>query len=199
MLLIADEVVTGFGRSGAWSGCRLTGVKPDMMCLAKAITSGYFPMGAALISGAVAEVFESNKDNFGSIGHGYTYSGHPVGCAAALAALAETRRLDLAANAAARGIELQAGLQALAKKHASVGDARGIGLMGALELVSDRTRKTPADKSTMSKAADATYAADVMIRVSGNTIILSPPLIITSRDVKTILAGLDAGLSAIAA
>jgi adenosylmethionine-8-amino-7-oxononanoate aminotransferase len=199
ILLIADEVVTGFGRTGAWSGSRLWGVKPDFMTLAKAITSGYFPLGATMISAKVAEAFEADKTSFGSIGHGYTYSGHPVGCAAAVAALAETKRLNLADNAAKRGIELGKALEALKAKHALVGDVRYQGLMAALELVSDRKEKKPADKRTMTKVADAAYEAGVMLRVSGNAIIMSPPLIITAGDVAKIAEAIDAGLMAAAA
>lgn len=196
VLLIADEVVTGFGRTGAWSGSRAWGVQPDMMCLAKAITSGYFPLGATMISERIAGEFESNKDSFGAIGHGYTYSGHPVGCAAALAAIEVTLKLGVNENAAARGTELLKGLDGLKARHALVGDVRGKGLMACLEVVSDRPKKTPAVKDVMNRIADGAYAAGVMIRVSGNNIILSPPLIVTARDVSTIVEGLDAGLRA---
>lgn len=195
ILLIADEVVTGFGRTGAWSGSRLWGVKPDMMTIAKAITSGYFPLGATLISQKVADVFEADRTSFGAIGHGYTYSGHPVGCAAGLAALAETKRLNLAGNAAARGEELAAVLADLKARFDVVGDVRSKGLMAALELVSDRASKKPLDKKVMAAVADGAYEAGIMIRVSGNNIILSPPLVITSSDVATIAEGLAAGLS----
>ncbi|WP_322417319.1 aminotransferase class III-fold pyridoxal phosphate-dependent enzyme [Mesorhizobium huakuii] len=195
ILLIADEVVTGFGRTGAWSGSRLTEVKPDFMTIAKAITSGYFPLGATLIGAKVADVFEADKTSFGSIGHGYTYSGHPVGCAAGLAALAETKRLRLNENAAARGVELGAVLEGLKAKHAIVGDVRYKGLMAALELVSDRATKKPTDKKTMAVVSEAAYEAGVMLRVSGNNIILSPPLIISAADVAKIGEALDAGLS----
>lgn len=196
ILMISDEVVTGFGRTGAWSGARLWGVKPDMMTIAKAITSGYFPLGATLIGETMAEVFESDKSGTASIGHGYTYSGHPVGCAAGIAALAETRRLKLNENAAARGEELIAALQALQAKHPIVGDVRGKGLMMALELVEDRATKKPLDKARLAVIAETAYNAGVMIRVSGNNIILSPPLILTAADVATIAKALDAGLSA---
>ena len=94
ILLIADEVITGFGRSGGWTGSRLWGVKPDMMCIAKAITNGYFPFGAVMIGEKMTEAFESNEDTFGSIGHGYTYSAHPVGAAAALACVPEITRFE---------------------------------------------------------------------------------------------------------
>ncbi|MGG6894338.1 aspartate aminotransferase family protein [Rhizobium sp. BR 315] len=196
ILLIADEVITAFGRTGAWTGSRLWGVKPDMMSTAKAITNGYFPFGAVMISDKVAEVFESNKNSVGNIGHGYTYSGHPVGAAAALATLKETKRLDVAFNAAARGEELLAGLKALQNKHELIGDVRGKGLMCALELVSDRAKKSAAAKDVVQKVHDATYDAGVMVRTSGANVIMSPPLIVTAADVQTILTALDAGLSA---
>lgn len=197
ILLIADEVVTGFGRAGAWSGSRLWGVQPDMMCIAKAITSGYFPLGAALIGTKVAEAFEADKTTFGNIGTGYTYSGHPVGCAAGIAALAETRRLNLAENARLRGEELLAGLKRLQDKHQVVGDVRGKGLMVALELVSDRATKKAADKKLMGQVADTAFAQGIMIRISGPNIILSPPLILKAEEVDTILGALDVALGSV--
>lgn len=196
ILLIADEVITAFGRTGAWTGSRLWGVKPDLMSTAKAITNGYYPFGAVMISDKVAEAFESNRTAAGSIGHGYTYSGHPVGAAAALATLKETKRLDVAINAGARGEELMAGLMALKASHELIGDVRGKGLMCALELVSDREKKSPAAKDVVQKVQDAAYEAGVMVRTSGPNVILSPPLVITAADVTRILSALDAGLRA---
>jgi putrescine---pyruvate transaminase len=196
ILLIADEVITAFGRTGAWTGSRLWNVKPDMMCLAKAITNGYFPFGATMINGKVADVFESDKTTFGNIAHGYTYSAHPVGAAAALACVPLLTKLNVAENAAARGAELFSALQMLKDRHEMVGDVRGIGLMLAIEMVSDRTAKTPCSKATAQKVQDVTYDNGVIIRISGNNIILSPPLVITKNDVKAISTALDAGLSA---
>ena len=196
ILLIADEVITAFGRTGGWSGSRLWGVQPDMMCTAKAITNGYYPFGAVLIHDRMTQAFESSKSALASIAHGYTYSGHPVGAAAALAALSEMQRLNVAANAAARGEELLAGLQGLKARHGLIGDVRGKGLMCALDLVSDRGAKTPAAKDTVAKVYETSYANGAMVRTSGANIILSPPLIVTAEDVRTILAALDAGLSA---
>lgn len=197
ILLIADEVITAFGRTGAWCGSRLWGVKPDMMATAKAITNAYYPFGAVLINAKIAEVFESNRDTFGAIGHGYTYSGHPVGCAAALATLAETKRLNLAANAAIRGQELQAGLQGLAEQYSLIGNVRGVGLMACLDLVADRASKKPADKNSVERVAETAYQQGVIVRTSGNNIILSPPLIISAEDVQLILKALDKGFAAI--
>lgn len=196
ILLIADEVITAFGRTGAWTGSRLWNVKPDLMSTAKAITNGYYPFGAVMISDRIAEAFESNRNAVGSIGHGYTYSGHPVGAAAALATLKETRRLDVAANAGARGTELMAGLKALQGKHELIGDVRGQGLMCALELVSDRKAKTAAAKDVLQRVQDGAYEAGVMVRTSGANIIVSPPLVVTADDVNRILTALDAGLTA---
>ena len=142
--MIADEVITAFGRTGAWTGSRLWGVQPDLACTAKAITNGYFPFGAVMMAEAFAQVFEADDTGRAMVGHGYTYSGHPVGAAAALACLAETLRLDVRVNAAARGAELHQGLLALQSRHAVIGDVRGgHGLMLALELVADRATKSP--------------------------------------------------------
>lgn len=197
ILLIADEVITAFGRSGSWSGSRHWGVKPDFMCTAKAITNGYFPFGAVMIADHVAEVFEKDETGRAAIGHGYTYSGHPVGAAAALACLAETKRLDVASNAAARGQELHDGLLALSAEHDMIGDVRGgHGLMCAIELVSDPVTKASIDKTTIGKIQEVTYQSGAMVRVSGPNIILSPPLVLTSDDVGTILSALRAGFAA---
>ena len=198
ILLIADEVITAFGRTGAWTGSRLYNVKPDMMCLAKAITNGYFPFGACMLNEKIVSMFENDKTTFGNIGHGYTYSAHPVGAAAALACIPEMARLNVADNAAARGAELISAAEGLKAKHELVGDVRGKGLMVALEIVSDRSKKSPGAKDTMQKIFDATYAEGVMIRISGNTIILSPPLIITAGDIAKIVAAIDVGLTAAA-
>jgi adenosylmethionine-8-amino-7-oxononanoate aminotransferase len=198
ILLIADEVITAFGRTGAWTGSRLWGVKPDFTCTAKAITNAYFPFGAVMIAENVAEVFEKDESGKAAIGHGYTYSGHPVGAAAALACLAETQRLNVKDNAAARGDELFAGLKALMAKHEVIGDVRGgHGLMNAIELVADRDSKKPADKAVPAKVQARAYEEGAMVRVSGNNIILSPPLVLTSADVGVILSALDAGFSAL--
>lgn len=200
VLLIADEVITAFGRTGAWSGSRLWGVQPDMMATAKAVTNAFFPFGATMLSSKVVDVFESNSDARGVIGHGYTNSGHPVGSAAALACLAETKRLNVIDNATARGDQMFAGVQALMAKHNLIGDVRGgKGLMTSLEIVSDHAAKTPAAPALMDKLQKAAYDDGAMVRTSGHNIILSPPLIITEAECTKVLAALDTGLSAAAA
>ena len=196
ILLITDEVITAYGRTGAWSGARLWGIKPDMMATAKAITNGYFPFGAVMMGEKMVEVFENNPN--AKIGHGYTYSGHPVGAAAALACLKETKRLNVVENAAARGTQLFEGCKALMDKYDLIGDVRGgHGLMTAMEMVSDRTTKKPIDADTAAIVQEATYRAGAMVRISGPNLILSPPLVITEHDATTMLAAIDAGFAAV--
>lgn len=196
ILLIADEVITAFGRTGTETGSRHWGVQPDFACTAKAITNGYFPFGAVMIHERVAEVFEGGGSN-ASVDTGYTYSGHPVGAAAAIATMEETMRIKPWQNAGPRGAELKAGLEKLANTYDVIGDVRGEGLMVAMEFVSDRATKAPAGGDVSARFQKAAYAAGTMIRVSGANAIFSPPLTITAEHVKTILASTEAGLKAI--
>ncbi|MEM7041762.1 MAG: aminotransferase class III-fold pyridoxal phosphate-dependent enzyme [Pseudomonadota bacterium] len=197
ILMIADEVITGFGRTGDWSGSRHWSVAPDIMCLAKAITNGYFPFGATLLSGSVAEVFEKAGGD-GFIGHGYTYSAHPVGAAGALACLAETKRLQVKDNAAARGTQIYEGLLELQTRHELIGDVRGgHGLMTAIELVSDRSAKAAVSPEIALKVQKLAYENGAMLRASGPTIIISPPLIISKWDADVIIGAIDKALSSV--
>ena len=196
ILLIADEVITAFGRTGSWSGSRHWGVKPDFACTAKAITNGYFPFGAVMMSEKIAALFEHDETGKAAIGHGYTYSGHPVGAAAALACLAETRRLDVPLNAAKRGTQMYEGCLRLQAKYDLVGDVRGgHGLMTALELVSNRETKAPPAKPVPLALQAAAYENGAMVRVSGANVILSPALVISESEVETILSALDKGFA----
>jgi len=197
ILMISDEVITGFGRTGDWSGARHWGVQPDMMTTAKGITSGYFPVGACMVGDKVADVFENDQTGEAGIFHGYTYSAHPVGSAAVIATLAETTRLDLKSNAAARGTQLFEGVKKLAEKYDIIGDVRGgHGLMTGIELVSDAAAKTPMDMATMKKIHEATYQAGSMVRLGAHNILMSPPLTISEGEVNTILSALDTGFAA---
>ncbi len=200
ILLIADEVITGFGRTGAWSGSRLWGVRPDMMCTAKAITTGYFPFGATMIGEKVADVFENDETAAGMIGSGYTYSGHPVGAAAAVACLHETKRLNVVENASARGTQLFEGVARLKEKHEIVGDVRGgHGLMTSMEFVADRATKTPAAKPVVETIFKEIYARGVMVRISGPNLMMSPPLVLSEAEAAKIIDAIDDALSAQAA
>ena len=197
ILMIADEVITGFGRTGDWSGSRHWGVQPDFMCTAKAITNGYYPFGACMIANHVAEAFEKAGAE-GFVGHGYTYTAHPVGAAAAIACLKETERLDVRTNATARGTQMFEGAKRLMAKHNAIGDVRGgHGLMTALEFVKDRDTKEPMDPSFGQSVQKVAYEKGAMLRVSGPNVLLSPPLVISEADVDVILDAIDAGLTAV--
>ena len=197
ILLIADEVITAYGRTGAWSGSRLWEVQSDMMCTAKAITNGYFPFGAVMLNQKIAEVFESDTTGQASIGSGYTYSGHPVGAAAAIACVKETLRLKVNENAAVRGIQIFDGVKRLAEKYEIIGDVRGgHGLMTALEITSDRTTKAAPKKDKVNAIYNAIYQNGVMVRVSGPNVILSPPLIISEKETAMIIDAIDVAMAA---
>ncbi|WP_317056136.1 aminotransferase class III-fold pyridoxal phosphate-dependent enzyme [Roseovarius rhodophyticola] len=196
ILLISDEVICGFGRTGDWTGARHWGVKPDMMTVAKGITSAYFPVGGVLVGDKVADVFESAGSD-GAIWTGYTYSAHPVGAAAVVACLSETLRLDTKTNAASRGAQLFEGVQKLMEKYDIIGDVRGgHGLMTGIELVSDQSSKTPMDMDTIKRVHQATYEAGAMVRIGGNNLLMSPPLIITEAEIDRVLTALDTGFAA---
>jgi len=143
VLLIADEVVTGFGRTGHWFGTRLWGVKADLWCLAKGISSGYVPLGATAVNARVADAFVEGDPALGSMAHGYTYSGHPVAAAAALATLDVLDKEDVVGNAARQGEHLLQRLREIGARSRLVGDVRGVGLMACLELVADKATRKP--------------------------------------------------------
>jgi len=183
VLLISDEVVTGFGRIGALCGACAFGVAPDMMAMAKGINSGYVPLGATLLNERVASAFEQPGVP-AALMHGYTYSGHALACAAANANLDIVANEDLAGNAARVGALLNARLPEF-MRYPHVGDVRGLGLMSALELVADRSGKAPLMVATpyVQALVGAARSEGAIIRVQGNRLILSPPLVFTAADV----------------
>ncbi len=197
VLLIADEIVTGFGRSGSMFGSRLWGVAPDIMCLAKGISSGYVPLGATVVNQRVADAFAANADFGGAIMHGYTYSGHPVACAAAIANLKIVRDENLPGNAAAQGEYLLAKLKPFVDKYAAVGEVRGKGLMVALDLVVDKATREPVDPmgGYANRVAEIARENGVLVRPVGTKIILSPPLVIQQPQLDAIVSALDAGFA----
>jgi adenosylmethionine-8-amino-7-oxononanoate aminotransferase len=200
VLLIADEVVTGFGRAGAMFGTRLWGVKADIWCLAKGISSGYVPLGATALSSKVAAPFLAEGGQ-GTVGHGYTYSGHPVAAAAALATLDEIERLDVPGNAARVGAYFQHRLAALEPRCRFVGDVRGRGLMACIEMVADKaTRATlPRSSDLPQRVAREAYQRGAMVRISGPNMILSPPLVITREEIDHLVDILEASFDAVQA
>jgi PLP-dependent transaminase len=180
VLLILDEVVTGFGRTGEWFGAdNWGGLRPDMTVCAKGLTSGYFPLGAVLVSEGVHAMLEGQ-----AFRHGFTYNGHPTGCAVALENLAIIEREALVERARELGAHLLAGLKELESLDA-VAEARGFGMMAGLELrVEDAT-----------ELADRIRAAGVIVRASGQKLVMSPPLVIERGEIDTIIEVLRRELS----
>ena len=199
VLLIADEVVTGFGRTGHLFGTRLWGVKADFWCLAKGISSGYVPLGATAISSKVAEAFDSTDASISTITHGYTYSGHPVAAAAALATLEVLEREDVVGHAAREGAYLNERLREIGKRSGLIGDVRGVGLMACIEMLGDKGSKAPRPRGAkvVTDVAREAYRRGAMVRTSGANIILSPALTIECSQVDLICDVLEASFDAI--
>jgi adenosylmethionine-8-amino-7-oxononanoate aminotransferase len=193
VLLIADEVVTGFGRTGNWFGTRLWGVQADLWCLAKGLSSGYLPLGATAMHAKVADVFLGSEASAGSVAHGYTYSGHPAAAAAALATLDILESEDVVGNAARQGEHLMQRLRALASRSGLIGDVRGIGLMVCLELVADQATKKPLPRGAkeINQVARSAYRRGAMVRTSGPNIILSPALTIDRAEIDHLCDALE--------
>jgi adenosylmethionine-8-amino-7-oxononanoate aminotransferase len=198
VLLIADEVITGLGRSGSLFGSRGWGVKPDIMCLAKGISSGYVPLSATLVNDRVAKAWERDAGFTSVYMHGYTYSGHPVSCAAGLAAIDLVLKENLAENAAVVGDYFMGKLLELKDKHRAIGDVRGKGLMLAVELVKDRATKEPfgPEDSYPGAISESCVSNGVMIRTIVNKLIISPPLTFTTEHVDEVIRVLDQAFTA---
>lgn len=200
ILLIADEVMTGFGRTGAWFAVDHWGVVPDIMTLAKGLTGVYVPLGAAIVRAGIGDHF---KDHFFS--HGATYAGHALGCAAALEVLAIYQEDRLVENAIVLGDYLMESAQVLQEKHPCIGDVRGKGLFVGLELVKNRSTKEPmvsaAGKTQPGPNPKLAVAKKLnelgMIAMAanpGSVLALAPPLCITKAEIDEGIAKLDIAL-----
>ncbi len=194
VLLIADEVVTGFGRAGTLFWTRLWGVNADLWCLAKGISSGYVPLGATAVGQKVAQVFDADVSGAGQIAHGYTYSAHPVAAAAALATLKLLVERDVPGHVSRVSGPFQSRLRGLTQRHACVGDVRGHGLMLGIEMVADPLTRAPLPRSSdlPARVARAAYRRGLMVRVSGANLILSPPLVISEAELEFLCETLEA-------
>jgi len=200
VLLIADEVICGFGRTGNMFGCQTYGIEPDMMIAAKALSSSYLPISAVLLSDPVYQGIADNSAKIGTLGHGYTYGGHPVSAAVALETLKIYEERDIVSHVRAVGPRLQKGLRRLAD-HPLVGEVRGTGLIAAVELVADRETRAPFDPPGQVGAALAARAQahGLIIRNLADTLAFSPPLIITEAQIDTLLERFAAALDETAA
>jgi len=197
VLLIADEVITGFGRTGSWFGLTRYGIEPDILSFAKGITSGYLPLGGIAVSDAIARAIHDAPPEDRWM-HAYTYSGHPTCCAVALRNLDIIEREGLVERAAVMGALLRNGLAAL-DRFEIVGEVRGCGLMAAVELVADRATKQPF--SPQAKAGERVRreleARGVFTRARGDVILLSPPLVIRNDQVERIVDAVGGALAAV--
>ena len=199
VLMIADEVMTGWGRTGKWFAVDHWGVQPDILVTAKGITSAYVPLGLCATTTKIAAHFDDHY-----FAHGHTYEAHPMTLAPAVATIREMQRLGLVERANKIGAYLGEKLKALAAKHPSIGDVRGIGLFWAVELVKDKQTKQPfntmRDKVEGKSLVVDQVAAEAMKRgVSVQSwvshFVIAPPLIITEAEVDAGVAALDAGLA----
>jgi 4-aminobutyrate---pyruvate transaminase len=184
VLLIVDEVFNGFGRTGKLFGSNHWSIEPDLMVVSKGLTSGYVPLSAAIATRSVFEAFWGKPEL--ALQHGGTYSGHPVGCAAALANLGILAREQLVDRAREQGAALRRGLDALAERP-FVGNVSGIGLLLSVELVVDRRSKRPAPPAIGHFLRQRMIERGVIVRCAYNTIYFHPPLVIGETELREIL------------
>jgi taurine--2-oxoglutarate transaminase len=199
ILLICDEVMAGFGRTGRWFACENWDVVPDILCVAKGINSGYVPLGAMIVSEPIAEWV---RDKY--FAGGLTYSGHPLACASAVASIEAFREESIVENAAAMGPVFEEELTRLAERHPSIGDVRGLGCFWALELVKDRGTREPLvpfnaageDFAPMARIVKAALERGLYLMTHWNVIMICPPLVITRDEIEEGVAILDEALAA---
>jgi 4-aminobutyrate--pyruvate transaminase len=195
ILLVADEVINGFGRLGHWWGSQAFGLEPDMLTCAKALSASYLPISALLINERVFQAMKQQSEKIGVFGHGFTYGGHPVPCAVALECLDIYQERELPAHAQAMGERLGAGLKALAE-HPLVGEVRGLGLMWGVEVVADKASRQafPREWKTGALVSQLTEREGVTARSLNDTIVFAPPLIIDAQQVDEVIGAFTKGL-----
>ena len=190
ILLIADEVVTGFGRLGTMFGSEHYGLKPDIITIAKGLTSAYAPLSGTIVSEKIWGVLEQGTDQNGPIGHGWTYSAHPIGAAAGVANLRLIDELNLVANAGRTGTYLNTALKETVGDHVHVGDVRGEGMLAAIEFMADRDthRFFDASEKVGPRIAAALLEDGVIARAmpQGDILGFAPPFCLTSAEVDEI-------------
>jgi putrescine aminotransferase len=187
ILLVSDEVICGFGRTGQWFGCETMGFRPDLMTFAKGVTSGYIPLGGVMVGERIARVL---IERGGEFNHGYTYSGHPVACAVALANIWLIRELGLVEHVRDDvGPHLANAYQAL-REHPLVGDTETCGLMGALLLVKDKAKGTPfpGEVDIGMVCRGHCFREGLIMRAVGDRMIVAPPLVTTREQIDEMMA-----------
>ncbi len=196
ILLLMDEVICGFGRTGNWFGAQTYGAEPDMIAMAKGLTAGYIPMGAVAISGRVYDAVAHQSHQLGVFGHGYTYSGHPTASAVALSALQQYQEMDAPALTARRGSELKQALAELADDDL-VGDVRVEGFIAGIELVADKATLRAFDPSlgVGRRFENNALKEGLIVRNMGDTIAICPPYILSDAEFETMIIRLKAALA----
>jgi len=195
VLLIADEVMTGWGRTGKWFGVDNWNVIPDMMTMAKGVTQGYVPLGAVVVNEKIADFFDENM-----LWCGLTYSGHPLACATGVATVKVYEEENLIENSAAMGKILKKRLHEMMEKHPSIGEVRSIGLFAAIELVKDRTTKEPLapwngpDPGIIGQITNCLKEKGVYVYPRWNYLFLAPPISINEEELNFGLDAIDACL-----
>jgi len=187
ILLVSDEVICGFGRTGHWWGCETMGFRPDLMTFAKGVTSGYIPLGGVMVGDRVAQVL---IEQGGEFNHGYTYSGHPVACAVGVANIRLIQRLGLVEHVRDDvGPYLAEAFRSLGE-HPLVGDAETCGLMGALLLVKDKARGLPfaPELEVGMVCRGHCFGNGLIMRAVGDRMIIAPPLVITRTQIDEMVA-----------
>ncbi|MBN8944244.1 MAG: aspartate aminotransferase family protein [Rhizobiales bacterium] len=195
ILIIADEVICGFGRTGNMWGSQTYGLKPDMVTCAKGLSAAYFPISATLVSQPIFDAMLVESDKLGNFSHGFTYGGHPVGAAVARETLAIYRERDIVGHVRRVAPRFQDGLRRLSD-HPLVGEVRGVGLMAAVELSMDKAARQPfpAQRKVAGHLAAAIHRRGVLLRALGDALMLSPPLIIEDTEIDIILAAVTEAL-----
>ncbi|WP_314430392.1 aspartate aminotransferase family protein [Microbacterium lacticum] len=191
IVLILDEVMAGFGRTGAWFAFERHNVVPDLITFAKGVNSGYVPLGGVLLSDAVAATFDERV-----FPGGLTYSGHPLATAAAVATIEAMTSEGIVEHAHAIGVDvLRPALAGLAERHEVIGEVRGEGVFWALELVSDRATREPVSAAVMGRIKSALFERDLLPFVSENRIHVVPPCVVTAEEIAQAVAIYDDVLS----
>jgi L-2,4-diaminobutyrate transaminase len=203
ILLIADEVVTGFGRLGSMFGSDHYGIRPDLITIAKGLTSAYAPLSGVIVGDRVWKVLEQGSDQFGPIGHGWTYSAHPLCAAAGVANLELIDTLDLVTNARETGGYFRAALNDALGGHPMVGEVRGEGMLAAVEFVADRDERRffPAESKVGPRLSAALLERGVIARAmpQGDILGFAPPLCLTRQEADIVVAATAKAVKAVAA
>ena len=190
VLFVADEVICGFGRTGSYWGCQTFGIEPDILTCAKALSASFLPISATMVNDRVFQALAAESHKIGTFGHGYTYSGHPVPAAVAIETLKIYDEMNIAEHASTVGAHMQAELRRRFEGHELVGEVRGVGLIGAVELVADKAARRNFDPAAKvgGRLAKLGEANGVISRALPNdTMAFSPPLIITEAEVTEML------------